>query len=226
MRFFKTIIAIIGLAVISGIAVVIESDSGQDNQLPYRVIAGSAPLGPGKIEVVEFFWYSCPHCYEFEPIFSQWIKKHEAEIVVRRVPVGFRPLQFPQQKLLYTLQVMAPNMATHQQIFDIIHLGKSPMDNEALLTDYAASIGIDRAKFRQTYNSPEVAQRALAATELHKMYGVVNVPTIVIGGHYVTSPALVAVTMPLWKQTTDNRHAVTLQVMDDLLNKSRQPAPL
>ena len=93
--------------------------SGKDYITLDRPVATEA--GSGKIEVLEFFWYSCPHCNVFEPAFEQWTKKAAKDVVVRRVPVAFREDFVPQQRLYYTLEAMNLVEKMHIRVFTAIH---------------------------------------------------------------------------------------------------------
>ena len=84
----------------------------------------------GKVEVIEFFWYSCPHCNAFEPRLEAWIKKQPADVVVRRVPVAFRDDFVPQQRLFYTLEAMGKLDELHGKVFQPIHANREPINRE------------------------------------------------------------------------------------------------
>lgn len=223
MRFFKSAAAAV-LLVIAGAVAVATTDFGTSDPLPYRVLAHAPAPAPGKIEIVEFFWFSCPHCYDFEPVLRGWIARHDADVTLRRVPVGLRPMQLPQQRLYYTMQAIAPGAATDQRVFDTIHAGKNPLDKEDLMGSYAASIGLDRQQFSTVFHSTTVTRQVEQGDSLQKSWGVTNVPTVVVGGRYVTSPAMAAVNMPLWNQTAAQRHTATVAILDSLLSRARQEA--
>src|SRR5581483_5982061 len=91
-----------------------------------------APVsGGGKIEVVEFFWYGCPHCNAFEPLLDAWIKKLPPDVVFRRVPVDFRAPMVLHQKVFYALEAMGQVEAMHRKVFYAIHHQHRPLDKEA-----------------------------------------------------------------------------------------------
>ena len=140
----------------------------------------------GKIEVIEFFWYSCPHCNAFEPKLVAWIKRQPADVYVRRVPVGFRDDFVPQQRLYYTLEALGRLEDLHPKVFDAIHRQKKPLNVEASIVAFAEENGIDRAKFLELYNSFSVSAKARRATQLQDAYKIAGVPSIGIAGRYYT----------------------------------------
>ncbi|HYW55651.1 MAG TPA: thiol:disulfide interchange protein DsbA/DsbL [Polaromonas sp.] len=144
----------------------------------------------GKVEVVEFFWYSCGHCFRFEPQLEEWIKRIPKDVVIRRAPVAFRPDFEPQQRLYFVLEGMNKVKALHQKVFDAIHLEKQPLNTPALVADWAEKQGLSKAAFVEMYNSPAVTTKVRAATMLQDAYKVDGVPSIGVAGRYFTSGAL------------------------------------
>jgi len=163
----------------------------------------------GKIEVVEFFWYSCPHCNAFEPALEAWIRRAPADVSVRRVPVGFRDSFVPQQRLFYTLEAMQLLDKLHAKVFSAIHVEKLPLDKGDLIADWAARQGVDRAKFMEQYNSFAIATKTSRATQLQNAYRVEGVPAMGVAGRFYTDGSL-ARSMPR-----------ALQVVDFLLGEVR-----
>jgi thiol:disulfide interchange protein DsbA len=144
----------------------------------------------GKIEVVEFFWYSCPHCNRFEPALEEWIKKAPKDVVVRRVPVAFRPDFEPQQRLYYVLEAMNKVEELHKKVFHAIHVEKQMLNTPALVAAWAEKQGLDRAKFTEMYNSFSIATKARKATQLQDAYKIDGVPALGVAGRYYTSAEL------------------------------------
>ena len=112
----------------------------------------------GKIEVVEFFWYNCPHCNTFEPAFDAWAKRVPADIAVRRVPIAFREDFVPQQRLYHTLEAMGLVEKLHNKVFAAIHVEKQKLDRAEAIVDWVAKQGVDKAKFLEQYNSFSIQQ--------------------------------------------------------------------
>jgi protein dithiol oxidoreductase (disulfide-forming) len=147
-------------------------------------INGDAP--PGKVEVIEFFWYSCPHCNHFEPTLQAWLKRLPPEISFKRVPVAFREDFVPQQRLYYTLEAMGKVEELHSKVFHAIHVERQPMNREDLIVAWAGKQGLDPAKFKELFNSFSVASKARRAAQIQDAYKVQGVPAIGIAGRYYT----------------------------------------
>jgi thiol:disulfide interchange protein DsbA len=158
----------------------------------FLVLDKRAPVDApaGKVEVVEFFWYSCPHCYRFEPALEEWIKKAPKDVVVRRTPISFRPDFEPQQRLFYVLEAMNKVEALHKKVFNAIHVEKQPLNTAELIADWAEKQGLNKAKFVETYNSFSIATKVRKATQLQDAYKIDGVPAIGVAGRFFTSGAI------------------------------------
>ncbi len=144
----------------------------------------SAPAG--KVEVIEFFWYSCPHCNVFEPQFEAWAKSQPADVVVRRVPVAFNASFLPQQKLYFTLEGMNLLPQLHAKVFRAIHVERNGLKNDEAIFEWIGKQGVDVAKFKEVYNSFTVANQARKAAQLQNEYDVEGVPAMGVAGRYYT----------------------------------------
>ena len=144
----------------------------------------SAPAG--KVEVVEFFWYSCPHCNVFEPQFEAWAKTQPADVVVRQVPVAFNASFVPQQKLYYALEGMNLLPQLHAKVFRTIHVDRNLLKTDDAIFDWVGKQGVDLAKFKEVYNSFTVANQARKAAQLQNEYDVEGVPAMGVAGRYYT----------------------------------------
>jgi thiol:disulfide interchange protein DsbA len=182
--------------------------SGKDYITLERPVATEA--GNGKIEVLEFFWYSCPHCNQFEPAFEQWAKNAAKDVVVRRVPVAFRDDFVPQQRLYYTLEAMNLVEKMHIRVFTAIHGEKQMLNSDAAVLAWAEKQGIDKAKFEQAYKSFGVATKAKRAVQLQNDFKIEGVPSLGVAGRYYIDGTL-AGSMPR-----------ALQVADALIAQTRQ----
>ena len=147
-------------------------------------VAVEAP--PDKIEVIEFFWYSCPHCNAFEPRLEAWIKKLPADVVMRRVPVGFRDDFAPQQRLFYTLEAMGKLDELHGKVFQAIHVDHQLLNKEELILAWAQKQGLDQAKFKDLYNSFTVSSKQRRAVQTQNAFKVQGVPAIGVAGRFYT----------------------------------------
>lgn len=140
----------------------------------------------GKVEVVEFFWYSCPHCNAFEPTFAAWKQKVPANIVVRRVPVAFNASFVPQQKLYFALQAMDNFDAMHVKVFHAIHVERNKLAKDEDIFNWVAKQGVDVNKFKELYNSFNVSSQVRKATQLQQAYDVEGVPSMGVAGRFYT----------------------------------------
>jgi protein dithiol oxidoreductase (disulfide-forming) len=175
-----------------------------------RQVAVDAPVG--KVEVIEFFWYSCPHCNAFEPRLQEWLKNLPKDVAFKRVPVAFREDFGPQQRLYYALEAMGKVEALHRKVFYAVHVERQLLNSRDSLADWVAKQGLDRSKFLELYDSFSVVGKIRRALQLQDAYQVAGVPALGIAGRYYT----------------DGTQAKTmeraLQVTDYLIEQSRKKA--
>ena len=141
----------------------------------------------GQVEVLEFFAYTCIHCFNFEPVFESWKRKAPAYVVVRRVPVAFSEAFIPMQRLYYTLEAMGQLDALHGKVFEAIHVGKQRLVNEAAITAWVEKQGVDVKKFSELFNSFSVTGKARRAAQLQDAYQVEGTPALGVGGRYTVA---------------------------------------
>ena len=155
----------------------------------YLVLDKPAPTEApaGKVEVVEFFWYGCPHCNSFEPQLEAWLKTAPKNVAFRRAPVSFRPDFEPHQRLYYVLEGMGKLDELHKKVFYTIHVEKQPLNSAQLVAAWAEKQGIEPAKFAEMYNSFSVSTKVRKATQLQDSYKVDGVPALGVAGRYYTS---------------------------------------
>lgn len=164
----------------------------------------SAPVEAtaGRIEVVEFFWYSCSHCNAFEPTLDAWAKRLPKDVHFRRVPVAFRDDFVPQQRLYYALEAMELVDKLQSKVFYAIHVERLSLNRAETIIEWVGKQGVDLAKFSEQYNSFSVASKASRATQLQNAYKVEGVPALGIGGRFYTDGSL-AKNMQRALQVTD-----------------------
>jgi len=143
--------------------------------------------GPGKIEVIEFFWYGCPHCNAFEPALNDWIKHQAADVVVRRVPVAFNDSLVPHQRLYYALEALGKEAELRAKVFAALHVERNPMNKEDVMAAWAAKNGIDAKKFSEAYNSFAVQTKTRRAAQIAEAYGVDGVPMMAVNGKFTVA---------------------------------------
>ena len=153
-----------------------------------KPVATDAPAG--KVEVIEFFWYSCPHCNAFEPAFEAWVKKAPANLVVRRIPVAFNASFVPQQKLYFALEAMNLLPKLHTTVFRAVHVERKQLNKDDAIFEWIGQQGVDVAKFKEAYNSFNTANMLRKATQLQDSYRVEGVPSMGVGGKYYTDGTL------------------------------------
>jgi protein dithiol oxidoreductase (disulfide-forming) len=166
----------------------------------------------GKIEVVEFFWYGCPHCNVLEPALDEWVKKLPSDVVFRRVPVAFSSVHEAHQKLFYGLESMGQLDAMHKKIFTAMHTQQQRLEKEADQVAFLSANGVDGAKYVEATKSFSVQTKMRQAKQLSAAYKIDGVPAIGVHGRYYTAGSLAG----------DNRRA--LAVADYLIQLARKSA--
>jgi len=158
----------------------------------YVLIPPQQTASRDKVEVTEFFWYGCPHCYDFEPVLGQWLQKLPKTAVFRRIPAIFPSGRWaPGAKLFYALEAIGEEDRVHRRLFDAIHLERMNYISEADVSDWLAKQGVDRKKFSEAYNSAAVKAKVERSRQLTEAYRVSGVPMMIVAGKYQTSNTLV-----------------------------------
>ena len=146
------------------------------------------PSAAGKIEVLEFFSYACPHCNAFEPTIEAWTKKMPADVAFSRVPVPFLMNFENLMRTYYALETMGQVDAMQRKVFAAIHVDRNYLEKPADIAALMAKNGIDAAKFTSVFNSFSVASSVTRAKKLMAAYKIDGVPTIAVNGRWTTSP--------------------------------------
>jgi thiol:disulfide interchange protein DsbA len=185
----------------------------------YQRLSQPQPTDTGKkVEVLEFFWYNCPHCHAFEPHLAEWAKKQGDRIVLKRIPVGFRESFVPQQKLYFALEAMN-RLDLHTVVFDAIHQRRMKLNTEPEIMAFIEKQSIDSKKFGETFNSFSVQSKVSRVRQLQEAFRIDGVPTVAIDGQHVTSPSIVGQSMRGAPEEVLN--SATLLVMDALVAKKK-----
>lgn len=217
MRLLQKLLAIASLSLFAAAAGA--SPSSPVNGTDYRTLDKAQATAAGKkVDVTEFFWYSCPHCNALEPTLEAWVKKNADKINFKRVPVIFRDSFIPQQKLYYTLEAMGLVDQLHAKVFRAIHTERQHLDTDKQIADFIAKQGVDMKKFNDTYNSFGVQAKVRQAAQLQTDYQIDGVPTIAVDGRYLTSPSIVGA--GLGNRPEQVLFDATTQVLDFLVTKS------
>ena len=160
----------------------------------YTLINPAQPTDSGKkIEVIEFFWYGCIHCYHLEAPLKAWLKHKPADVEFRYVPAIFDPASWgPLARAFYALEAMGLGGKFHDEIFTAIHRDKQRaiVTDPRVLADWLAGKGVDKQKFLDTYNSFAVNNRTKRSEDMTKSYDVPGTPALVVDGKYITGPSM------------------------------------
>jgi len=143
-----------------------------------------------RVEVIEFFYYGCPVCYETEPFLSRWLASAPAYVSMRRVPALSSEAWEPFARLYYALETLGQVERLHWPVYDNFHFEDVKLNDEKVMVDWVARNGVEREKFIETYASASVAGKVAQARELLKSYDVRGVPTFVVDGKFLTSARL------------------------------------
>ena len=149
----------------------------------------AVPSG-GKIDVIEFFWYGCPHCNAFEPMLDAWARKLPADVGFRRVHVGFTALHETHAKIYYAMEALGLQEQLHRKVFAAIHQQRKRLDKEADIAAFVTESGQDAAKFMEAFKSFGVATKVRQAKQLTDAYKIDGVPSIGVHGRWFTSGSL------------------------------------
>lgn len=144
----------------------------------------------GKVEVIEFFWYRCPHCADLEPELEAWAKKLPAYVVLKRQPAVLSDSWLPLTRAYYALEALGLVDRLHAAVFQAIHKERIDLNDPNTFFDWAAGKGVDRRKLADAYNSFAVNTKAARAKQMTARYKITGVPGFVVNGKYQTSAYL------------------------------------
>lgn len=154
-----------------------------------EVLNPQTPVNPRKIEVLEFFSYTCPHCYNLEKTITPWARTLPKSVEFSRVPVSFSPAMKPFAKIYYTLKDMGILDKYHERVFKAFQIEKVPLYEPTALFKWVQSQGIDQKEFESVYNLQAVDYQVQKADSLAEIYAINAVPTFIVAGKYQTSVA-------------------------------------
>lgn len=164
---------------------------------------------PGKVDVLEFFHYGCPHCRDFDPLLETWLKTVPTDVVVRRVPVIWNEQLRGLARLYYTIERTETLHTLHSKVFAAVQSERKPLHTEAGVAEWIKPFGVDEKVFMDTYKSFGVQSLVKRAEQIARNYSVNAVPTMAVGGRYVTSASRAG------------SHENALKVVDELIAKVR-----
>jgi thiol:disulfide interchange protein DsbA len=176
----------------------------------YARLKNPQPVSTGnQVEVLEFFWYRCPHCFQLEPALNTWLKKLPKDVKIRRVPAVFRDDWMPGAKLYYTLEQMNLLNKLHNKVFDAYHMENINLNDPNVLGDWIAKQGVDRNKFEAVYQSFSTQSKAAQGGRLATSYAITGVPAFVIDGKFTATVSMAG------------SQARLFEVLDQLIVKAR-----
>jgi thiol:disulfide interchange protein DsbA len=208
------------LLVTASAAPAFASPANPQNGVDYTTLAQPQPVEAAgkKVEVIEFFMYHCPVCNGLEPGFEEWVKKQGDRIRVRRIHMPFTGPNDPEAHLFLTLEALGKLDEMHAKVFDAVHRQHIRLNKDDAIIDWVSKNGIDRATFLNAWNSFGVQARMRQLGRLIGAYGVDSVPTLVIDGRFMTSPAMANATLKT--NNPQELFKATLQVADALVAKA------
>jgi len=156
----------------------------------YKNIKPQPTANPNRVEVIEFFWYGCPHCFHFEPELKRWLADKPANVDFVQVPAPLNKSWELHTKAFYALELMGMQKKLHKPLFEAIHMKKMRLFDEKSLTDFLVKNGVDRAQFEKNMKSFTVSGKLNKARKMMKDYEVRGVPQIAVNGKYITSGSM------------------------------------
>lgn len=157
----------------------------------YQLVEPPQPTQSGaKIELIEFFWYGCPHCNAMQPSLRGWLRSKPSDVEFRRMPAVLGDSWIPLTRAYYALEAMGLTERLHHEVFSAIHEHKVRLQDPKVLFDWVAARGVDRQRFADTYRSFGVQSRVQAAIETTRRYGIPFTPVVVVDGRYLTAPSM------------------------------------
>jgi len=157
-----------------------------DEGIDYELLAKPVKTMSGdKVEVLEFFWYGCPHCFKFEPSLSAWVNKLPSTVNFMRIPAPLNPKWMVHTKVFYALEIMGKGELYHSAIFNAMHVDKQRLYTPDKLIDFLVSKGVDKKLLSNTMNSFAVEMRARKASQLSRDYQLHGVPMLAVNGKYL-----------------------------------------
>ena len=152
----------------------------------YKLLNPPQPTNSGKkIEVLEFFFYECPHCYHLQGPLSIWEKKMPKDVELQFVPVIFRDSEEPTARTFYALQTLGQSARLHKDLFEALNVSNIDLSDEAKITEFVTKHGVDGGKFGMAYNSFSVQSKITRGNQMLQSYGVRGTPSIAVDGKYI-----------------------------------------
>jgi thiol:disulfide interchange protein DsbA len=151
----------------------------------YKLLNPPQPASTKKIEVLEFFFYGCSHCFHLHPALSTWEKTIPKDVELIYVPTIFRDSWEPMARTFYALESLGQQHQLHDALYQAWNVTNLDLSSEAKILDFVAQRGVDRAKFSAAYNSFSMQSKVVRAKQMIRSYGINGTPTLVVDGKYL-----------------------------------------
>ena len=212
VSFLRTVACVLALLLCAAAAA--QPVPGRD----YAVINPPQPAGNGKgVEVLEFFWYGCPHCAALQAPLRVWLKSKPADVNFRRHPAVLADNWVPLTLAYYAMDALGVVDKLHYDVFDAIHEQRIRLQDPKVLFEWVEKQGVDKQKFSETYHSFGVKSRGMRAIESTRAYGIDGTPAIVVDGKYLVAPSMIL--KPDKKGIDYERY---FQVLDQVIARARK----
>ncbi len=183
-------------------------------EIEYRVIKPQPVSVANGIEVIDFFWYGCPHCHNLQPALERWISRKPADVTVRRIPAILRDSWAAHARIYYTLEALGEVERLHQRVYHGYHVEELSMSKPEVMSEWSVRNGIARERWDEAYNSPAVQRKVEEAARLSRAYSIAGTPSLVVNGRYLTSGSM--------GESLNS----TVLILDGLVQKVRSEAAL
>ncbi|HEU0189065.1 MAG TPA: thiol:disulfide interchange protein DsbA/DsbL [Gallionella sp.] len=174
---------IVAASLLFGSAALAAVEPGKD----YKLLNPAQPTSGTKIEVLEFFFYGCSHCFHLHPKLVEWEKTMPKDVELIYVPTIYRDSMEPLARAYYALESMGQDRQFHDALYRAMNVDNVDLHDEATISDFVATKGVDRAKFSAAYNSFSMQSRVTRAKQMIRSYGISGTPTLVVDGKYLIS---------------------------------------
>jgi len=185
----KRLMTLLALGLTLGLSLAAPAAHALEAGKDYDVLSPAQPVGvkKGQVEVLEFFWYRCPHCFHLEPELNTWAKKQPRNVVLKRVPAILNDSWAALARAYYALEAVDMSDKLHDDVFDAFHVKGMDLTPPETFFDWAVTKGVDRKKLANAYNSFAVNTKVMRAQQLTRDYKLSGVPAVAINGKFVTS---------------------------------------
>ena len=160
-----------------------------------------------RVEVIEFFYYGCPHCYNLQPSLKAWLKTAPKDVEFRRMPTVFQKSWLPLTRAYYALEPVGALEKVHDDVFEAVQKQNIHFTDKSILTEWAARRGVDAKKLGEAYDSFGVQSKMQRSVQLTRAYGITGTPSVVVGGRYLTGPSM----------TTNADNSISFQRFNEVL---------